>query len=65
MGSRIMIWALAFGLAFVGVMAAVTRGTFDCVALSSVPVVLFSQAIVFGMLYATFYHDGHESAASH
>jgi hypothetical protein len=60
-----LIWGVTYFAVFLGVMAYMTKGTIDASLIATVPVMLSSEAIVFSMLYATFYHDGHESSASH
>ncbi len=51
---------------FFGFMKLILGGVMDMVALSSIPVILSAEAIVFGMLYATIFHsESEETVAAH
>ena len=59
------IFAVLYVVCFIGGIEVVNGWKLDMVTMSSIPVLLGAEALVFGMLYATIYHgEVHEESAA-
>ena len=63
---RLKFFAALYVAIFVGAMGVCTNWAMGITTYASIPVILSAEAIVLGMLYATFFHDAehaeHEAA---
>ena len=59
---RHKFFAVLFVATFVGAMWVCTNWVVDITTYASIPVILFAETIVLGMLYATFFHGEPEHA---